>query len=53
MKRFYNFSFIAVCLMLVAFSTAGADPNKEDCDETMKPYTGSAEFEKMKSLSGT
>lgn len=53
MQRLYKFSFVAVCLMLVAFSAAGADSNKEDCDENMKPYTGSAEFEKIKSLSGT
>ncbi len=53
MYRSFRFSVLAVCLTFVALSFAVADSGKEHNMDYMKPYTGSAELEKMKSLSGT
>jgi len=53
MYRFLRYSALTVCLIFTAISFAVADPSKEHNMDYMKPYTGSAEFEKMKSLSGT
>lgn len=53
MYRFFSFSILTVCLVLTAFSLSSADTNKEKQVDYMKPYTGSAELEKIKSLSGT
>ncbi len=53
MYRSFRFSVLTVCLIFVAFDFVGADENKEQSMDYMKPYTGSAELEKMKSLSGT
>lgn len=53
MNRFFSFSILTVCLVFTAFSFAGADSTQTKDMDYMKPYTGSAELEKMKSLSGT
>lgn len=53
MNRVLMLAVLGICLILVAFDFVGADENKEQSMEYMKPYTGSAELEKMKSLSGT
>ena len=53
MYRLFSFSILTVCLIVAAFNFASADPTKEKQMDYMKPYTGSAELEKMKSLSGT
>ena len=53
MYRFFKLSGLMICLIFTAFSFAIADPSKEHEMDHMKPYTGSAELEKMKSLSGT
>ena len=53
MNKFLNLSVLTLCLIFAAFGFAGADENKEHNTDYMKPYTGSAELEKMKSLSGT
>lgn len=53
MYQFLRFSILTICLMVTAISSAIADPSKEHNMNHMKPYTGSAELEKMKSLSGT
>ena len=53
MNRLFKFTAVSICLVLVAFSLSFADPSKEHDMDYMKPYTGSPELEKMKSLSGT
>ena len=53
MYKFFQFSVLTICFIFSAFSFAVADPSKEHNMEYMKPYTGSTELEKMKSLSGT
>ena len=53
MYRFFSFSSLALCLIFTALSFADADPSKKQEVDYMKPYTGSAELEKIKSLSGT
>jgi len=50
---FSKFVFFTVCSLFVAVGFAGADENKEQSMDYMKPYTGSKEFEQMKSLAGS
>ncbi len=53
MYRFFKFSSVAVLMVLVGLNFVSADPSKDGEMDYMKPYTGSAELEQMKSLSGT
>jgi len=53
MYKFLRYPVVTICLIVIAHSFAAADPSKEHNMDYMKPYTGSAELEKMKSLSGT
>lgn len=53
MYQSLRFSILTIYLIFTAFSFVIADPSKEHNMDHMKPYTGSAELEKMKSLSGT
>ena len=53
MYSFLKSSVLVVLFVTIAFSFASADPSKEHEADYMKPYTGSPELEKMKSLSGT
>lgn len=53
MYQFLRFSILTTCLIITAFNFTNADPSKEHNIDHMKPYTGSAELEKIKSLSGT
>ncbi|MEM7009528.1 MAG: hypothetical protein AAF462_10380 [Thermodesulfobacteriota bacterium] len=53
MSRYFTFSLITICLIFSFISSTVADPSKEAEMDYMKPYTGSAELEQMKALSGT
>lgn len=53
MYRFIVFSFATLLFTCFALVIAGADQDKENAPDHMEPYTGSAEFEKIKSLEGT
>lgn len=53
MFPFLRFSTLTFCFIVTAISFVIADPGKENNMDHMKPYVGSAEFEKIKSLSGT
>lgn len=53
MQSFIRSIGLTVFLAFVVLSYAMADPAEDHEKDYMKPYTGSAELEKMKSLSGT
>lgn len=52
MKSVMRFMSIVLCLVFCAAVYAGAD-EKSEMPDYMKPYTGSKEFEQIKSLTGT
>lgn len=53
MNRVLKLSVFTFLFAVLTFGISVADQKKEDCEKDMTPYTGSAEFEKIKSLSGT
>ncbi len=52
MKSIIRFSFAALALILSGSIYVAAE-QKQEMPDYMKPYTGSAEFEQIKSLAGT
>lgn len=47
-----RFLVLAVCFSFASVGFAGADEGKSESPDYMEPYTGSAEFERIKSLEG-